>query len=304
MIIDLPDTTTGQINKELVRMRAESGVVTLGRVLTLVIDATGADDEAAIASANEASREHPCRVIVLSPSDEATARLDAEIRVGGDAGSGEIVVLRPSREMAEHGDTLIIPLLLPDAPIVTWWPADVPTNPSDTRIGAMATRRITDAKGEPDAKETLMHLANSYRPGDTDLAWARLTRWRALLAAALEQVDDRDVTNVRIHGADNSPSVLLLGAWFHKTFGCGFEASTDAKVKGLLSVVLETPSGEISISRNDPATATFSQPDQPAHVIALPHRTLNDCLAEELRSLDADPLYGEVLAVAGRSKRA
>jgi len=30
----------------------------------------------------------------------------------------------------------------------------------------------------------LRHLCANYVPGDTDLAWTRLTPWRALLAAA------------------------------------------------------------------------------------------------------------------------
>ena len=37
------------------------------------------------------------------------------------------------------------------------------------------------------------------------------------------------------------------------------------------------------------------QPDQPEHRIALPIRQLRECLAEELRRLDADEVYGEVL---------
>ena len=122
MILTLPHTTTGDINRELVRVRSEGGVVTLGRVMTLVVDATCCDAESAIRAANDASREHPCRVVVLAASPNTDARLDAEIRVGGDAGASEVVVLRPSGEMTEHGDTLVIPLLLPDAPIVAWWP--------------------------------------------------------------------------------------------------------------------------------------------------------------------------------------
>ena len=37
MIIDLPDTDTGAINKKIVALREEGGAITLGRVLTLVI---------------------------------------------------------------------------------------------------------------------------------------------------------------------------------------------------------------------------------------------------------------------------
>lgn len=295
MIIELPQTTTGQINKELVRLRAESGVVTLGRVMTLVIDVRDGDAEDAILTANHASREHPCRVLVLAQGTSTVDRLDAEIRVGGDAGASEVVVLRASGETAAHGDTLVIPLLLPDAPIVAWWPAEVPEDVSSTGIGSMAARRITDTKGSADPRGTLLRLARTYTPGDTDLAWSRVTRWRALLASALEQVGGDDVSRVRIHGDTGSPSILLLGAWLRSRLDCEVEATYDDTAKGLISVVLETGAGEISIERADGHNATLSQPGQPAHIIALPQRRLEDCMAEELRRLDDDPVYGEVL---------
>lgn len=296
MIIELPNTTTSEIQRALVNSRQEGGVITLGRVMTLIIDATDADAEDAIATANVASREHPCRIIVISPGDADEARLDAEIRVGGDAGASEVVVLRPSGEQAQHEETLVTPLLLPDAPIVVWWPAAVPSEMSTTGLGKLGQRRITDTKGEPDPAATLTSLAACYRAGDTDLAWSRVTKWRALLASALEQVPDQRVTKARIHGDTNSPSILLLGAWLRSKLGCEIEATYDDAAKGLQHIVLETPSGEIGISRPDGHNATISQPDQPSHTIALPARTLNDCLAEELRRLDDDEVYGEVLA--------
>lgn len=300
MIISLPATTTVEINRRLVETRKEGGVVTLGRVMTLVIDATGADHELAIETANVASREHPCRIIVIAPRDGQEDRLDAEIRVGGDAGASEVVVLYPSGSIADHHDTLVTPLLLPDNPIVSWWPATVPESTSGG-IGAMAQRRITDTKGEENPAEVLRRLAQTYRPGDTDLAWSRLTRWRALLASALGQVADQRVTKARIHGDTNSPSILLFGAWLRHALGCEFEATYDDNAKGLQHVILETPSGEISISRPDGHNATISQPGQPSHVIALAARNLNECLAEELRRMDDDPVYGEVLAYYAQS---
>ena len=74
MIVDLPDTDTGAINKKIVALREEGGEITLGRVLTLVIAPdTEAVLEESIEAANAASREHPCRVIVVAP-DPRTGR--------------------------------------------------------------------------------------------------------------------------------------------------------------------------------------------------------------------------------------
>lgn len=294
MIIDLPDTTTIELNAELLKLRKEGGVVSIGRVMTLIIDATDGDAEEAIRTANVASREHPCRIIVLSPHDDG-ARLDGQIRVGGDAGASEVIVLRTSREAMEHADALITPLLLPDAPIVAWWASVVPLVPSATGIGAMAQRRITDTKGTKNPAAVLCTLSDAYRAGDTDLAWSRITRWRALLASALEQVADQRVLKARVHGDVNSPSILLLGAWLRGVLGCEFEATYDSEATGLVSVCLDTPSGVISIERPDGLNATLTQPGQPPHIIALPSRSRGECLAEELRRMDDDPVYGEAL---------
>ncbi|WP_061962062.1 glucose-6-phosphate dehydrogenase assembly protein OpcA [Demequina flava] len=296
MIIDLPRTTTSEVSKRMLKARKDFGVITLGRVMTLVIDATGTDVEDVIDTANVASREHPCRIIVISPHDGDDDCLHAEIRLGGDAGASEVIVLRPSAVQVEHGDTLVMPLLLPDVPIVAWWPGDVPENAAGTGIGRMASRRITDSKTAADAAATLRSLASAYQPGDTDLAWTRVTRWRALLASALEQVEDQKVVRARLHGDTGSPSILLLGAWLTRALGCDYQASYEDNVRGLQSIVLETESGEISISRPDQENATLSQPGQPDHTMALPPRSLGDCLAEELRRLDDDPVYGGALA--------
>src|SRR4029079_4787434 len=147
MIVDLPTTTTSAISKKLVTLRQDIGAICLGRVLTLVIvadDKTGAFE--AIEAAREASSQHPCRIIALVFDDKSAAsRLDAQIRVGGDAGPGEVVVLRLSGTLAGHGDSVLVPLLLADSPVVAWWPKDAPPDVAGSTIGQMAHRRITDA---------------------------------------------------------------------------------------------------------------------------------------------------------------
>ena len=164
MIIDMPSTTTNDVNKRLVKLRDEGGAVALGRVLTLVIDVGTSDVEESIEAANYASREYPCRVIVIAPSTRTgTDVLDAQIRIGGDAGASEVIVLRPSGALRDHGDTLVIPLLLPDAPIVAWWPFEPPADPAHDPIGRMAQRRITDSTKCTQPLEALRRLAATSR---------------------------------------------------------------------------------------------------------------------------------------------
>lgn len=305
MIVDLPDTTTSKVSKTLVKIREEGGVVTLGRVLTLVIATTLGQEEDAIEAANEASREHPMRVIVVSTADEddpgregAEPRLDAQIRVGGDAGASEVIVLRAYGEAATDQEGLVTGLLLPDAPVVAWWPGVAPQVVSTSPIGRIATRRITDSSAHPDPHEALLHLSQTYAPGDTDFAWTRLTLWRAQLAAVLDQPPYEPVTEIEVSGAPDSPSTVLLGAWLRLQLDAPVQHDLTSRARGLAGihgVRLTRPAGVIALERDMPDVATLSLPGQPTQDLALPRRGLRDCLAEELRRLDPDDLYGDVI---------
>ncbi|MGI9825203.1 glucose-6-phosphate dehydrogenase assembly protein OpcA [Agromyces sp. Marseille-Q5079] len=302
MIVDLPDTTTSKVSKSLVKIREENGVVALGRVLTLVIAANPGIEEEAIEAANDASREHPMRVIVVATDPDEPAgtapRLDAEIRVGGDAGASEVIVLRAQGAVARDEESLVMALLLPDAPVVTWWPGSAPEVPGTSPLGRIAQRRITDASAQPDPQGALKSLAESYTPGDADFAWTRLTLWRAQLAAVLDQPPYEEITRVSVTGAVDSPSTTLLAAWLRLQL----DTPTDYELTpveegshGIHGVRLERASGIVELIRDVPGVATLRQPGQPLHDVALPRRNLRDCLADELRRLDPDELYGEVI---------
>jgi glucose-6-phosphate dehydrogenase assembly protein OpcA len=296
VIIDLPDTTVSQVAKQLVKMREEGGAVALGRVLTLVISARNGVAEAAIDAANDASREHPMRVIVLT-TGEGESRVDAQIRVGGDAGASEVVVLHAYGDAAGNEESLLTGLLLPDAPVVAWWPEEAPAAPSSP-IGRIAQRRITDAATAADVRDRLALLGQTHAPGDTDLAWTRLTHWREQLAAVLDQPPFEPITAVEVRGAAASPSTALLAAWLQMALDVPvrwFSEKPEVWHDGIRSVRLTRDSGDILLERPAPGVAVLTQPDQPDHDLHLPRRTLRECLAEELRRLDPDLLYGRVI---------
>ena len=166
MIVELPDTNTTAISKELIKIRDIGGAFTSGRVLTLLVSTNeGEPTEAAIEAANEASREHPCRVIVVSRTDRGgPSRLDAQIRVGGDAGASEVVVLHLFGDLVDHGKSVVIPFMLPDTPVVTWWPGHSPENPAADPIGQLGKRRITDSTKATDVPATLAQRLATYAP--------------------------------------------------------------------------------------------------------------------------------------------
>ena len=301
MITNLPNTTISKVSKALVHIREEGGAVALGRVLTLVIETHFGGIETAIVAANEASREHPCRIIVLADDKvkgKKAARLDAQIRVGGDAGASEVIVLRAYGEAASNPESLVTGLLLPDAPVVAWWPEEAPAKASTSAIGRIATRRITDAASQKDPHAYLGQLAKTYAPGDSDFAWTRITLWRAQLAAVLDQPPFDSVTAVEVTGAVDSPSTDLLAAWLELKLKVKVTLIRTARgraVHGIRGVKLIRKSGSIEIVRNVPDVATLIQPTQPTREVSLPRRNLRDCLSEDLRRLDPDDLFGTVL---------
>jgi glucose-6-phosphate dehydrogenase assembly protein OpcA len=294
MIVDMPQTTTGEVTKRLVRLRESNGVITMGRVLTLVVctlDSSEAED--AIDAANDASREHPCRVVVLARGDrEADTRLDAQIRVGGDAGAAEVIVLRLQGDLINHESSVVIPFLLPDTPVVAWWPRGAPDFPSKDSVGRLATRRITDATFAADPQATIKNRLDSYASGDTDLAWSRITYWRALLAAAMDEPPFEPVDSVVVSGLRNEPALDILAGWLAERLGCPVRRRS-----GDLRVEIHRPSMSIAIERPQTGrTATLTRTGDPDQRIALARRETRDCLAEELRRLDADEIYAEALA--------
>jgi glucose-6-phosphate dehydrogenase assembly protein OpcA len=300
VIVDLPASTISRVQKTLVTIREEGGVVALGRVLTLIISTSHGEEEEAIEAANDASREHPMRVIVVSTApegDDEEPRLDAQIRVGGDAGASEVILLRAYGDTASDEEGLVTGLLLPDAPVVVWWPGRAPEVVAESPLGRIAQRRITDAASQPNPRQSIVDLAETYQPGDTDFAWTRLTLWRTQLAAVLDQPPYEPVTEVRVDGAPDSPSTLLLAAWLRLQLQVPVvnELTRGNGSSGIHGVRLVRPSGPIVLERAVVDIATLTQPDQPTHDLSLPRRSLRDCLAEELRRLDPDDLFGDVV---------
>jgi len=302
MMIDLTDTSTHAVRDALTRARDQMGGPTTGMVLNLIIMTDESAQYDAVRAATQAGREHPCRVLgVIARDPDAESRLDAEIRTGEGA-PGQTVLLRMYGPMGLHADSVVTPLLVPDTPVVTWWPRNGPAIPSGDPLGMLAQRRVTDAASAPDPAEALVALAVGYRPGDTDLSWTRATPWRSLLAATLDQ-QHGEITGGSVTAEPRNPSADLIAAWLSGRIGAPFTRDVSGG-PGITEVRFTTTDGDITITRPDGRTATLSRPDQPDRRVALHRRDTTDLLAEELRRLNPDEVYGEALtrfaAVTGR----
>ncbi|MFB4272007.1 glucose-6-phosphate dehydrogenase assembly protein OpcA [Nonomuraea sp. GTA35] len=286
----LTDTTAGKIAAQLTHLRHQMGAPAIGMVLTLVVVSEERHQYDALRAATEAAREHPSRIIVVIKREpEEAIRLDAELRIGENT-PGEVVVLRLYGELTDHADSVVSPLLLPDTPVVAWWPGAAPDAPSKDAIGALAQRRITDAKGFDDGGvKSLVIRAKGYARGDTDLSWARLTPWRSLLAAAFDQPVGK-VRKGTVEASPGHPSAPLLAAWLSERLGAPIKV-VDSPGPGLTSVRLQLGDGELAVVRTDARLATLSRPGQPDRNVALARRQTSELMAEELRRLDTDEIY-------------
>src|SRR4051812_18449623 len=188
MMIALSDTNSAGIAAEFMRARARAGSPAMGMVMTMVIVAEQKGADVAMEMAREASHEHPARVLgVILGDGRGAAQVNAQVGTGA-GWTGETALIRLKGEVVKHAESVVLPLLLPDSPVAIWWPADAPEDPAEDPLGALAQRRITDAAATTRGKTKAMETqCASYAPGNTDLAWTRITPWRALLASALDQ---------------------------------------------------------------------------------------------------------------------
>ncbi len=293
MTVVLRDTTASEIAARILKERRNLGTAS-GLVLTLVVITDVRRFRKALDAAMEAGLEHPSRVLVVVAGRSPATRLDAEIFMG-EGVPGDVVTLRLGGELADHADSVVLPLLLPDSPVVAWWPDESPTDPGRDQVGALATRRITDAAGSSDPLEALRLRALHHSPGDTDLTWTRLTPWRALLAAALDQYHGR-ITGAEVAAAADNAPAELMAAWLEEALEVPVERRT-TRGPGITSVQLHSLAGDVTISREPEAvTASFKIPGQPAREVALRRRDSNQLITEELRRMQPDEVFETVAA--------
>jgi glucose-6-phosphate dehydrogenase assembly protein OpcA len=295
--IDLTNTSTEAIAQALTEARHQLGGITMGMVLTLIIVTDEAAQYDAIRAANQAAREHPSRVLaVITRKPKSDSRLDAEIRVG-EASPGETIVLRMYGPLGQHADSVVAPLLVPDVPVVTWWPDEPPADPGAHPLGVLAQRRVTDSAATDDAREILTRLSKAYTPGDTDFGWTRATPWRSVIAATLDQ-QVPPLRAAEVAAEPGNPTADLIAAWLSRRLEIPVRRC-DSPGPGITAVLFNTVAGDLSLTRTDGRTGVLSWPGRPDRSVALHRREIAELLAEELRRLDPDEVYAETLQSLG-----
>ncbi|MBL7256696.1 glucose-6-phosphate dehydrogenase assembly protein OpcA [Paractinoplanes lichenicola] len=301
-MIGLWDTTGNEVVKALAAERRSAGGVASGLALTLVAVVEEKKVREAEAAATIAAAAHPCRLLIVVRSDlEGRSRLDAEIVVGGRLGPAEAVVMRMYGRLALHAESVVMPLLAPDVPVVSWWHQEPPDTIANDFLGVVADRRITDCAQAPDPVAALRQRAADYAPGDTDLTWTRITLWRTLVAGAFDTTEER-VVGATIVAPSKDPTAWLMKGWLQSRLGIVPELQAAERAPRMHSVQLLCANGDTVTVTREENTALFSRTGQEDRYMPLPKRPVGDELAEELRRLDADQIYADALgAMAGVS---
>ncbi len=299
-MIGLWDTTGNEVVKALAAERRSAGGVASGLALTLVAVVDEKHVREAEAAATIAAAAHPCRILMVVRSDvlRDTSRLDAEIVVGGRLGPCEAVVMRMYGRLALHAESVVMPLLAPDVPVVTWWHGDPPEKIAHDFLGVVADRRITDVAQGRDPVAELQQRAGDYAPGDTDLAWTRITMWRTLIAGIFDTLE-ATVVEASVSAPATDPTAALMRAWLGARLRVDVKAITVDDQPRMHNVTLICSDGtSIALTRDD-NIARYQRTGQGDRILPLVRRPLGEELAEELRRLDADQVYAEALGQLG-----
>jgi len=294
------DTTGTAVVRALAAERRTGGAVTSGIALTLVVVV----DESRVAEAETAAAiaasKHPMRILIVirRQIDAPTPRLDAEILLGGRLGPGEAIVLRMYGRLALHAESVTLPLLAPDVPVVTWWHGPAPETIAWDPLGVFADRRITESSMSANPIAALRRRAEDFAAGDTDLAWTSITHWRVLITSAFDAATGIAV-RAAVHGDQQSASAVLLAGWLSERLGF-YVPVVGAPGGGIRSLEVEFDDGVSYAAQRDDGRIVLSRTGQPDTLAPFADRSLGDLLAEELRRLDADQPYARALGtVAG-----
>ncbi len=168
------------------------------RALTLNLIVRAPDDdwaEQALAVAPALTAQHPNRTVIVidrpGPATELQANAQALCTLanaGRTQVCGEQVTISARGAPAGQLASLVLPLLVPDLPVVLWAPGPQPfAQPLVQRLYRLCDRLIVDSTTFADPLRELAELAvfeqtANGAPAVSDLGWTRLTPWRELTA--------------------------------------------------------------------------------------------------------------------------
>ena len=206
-------------------------------------------------------------------------------------------MMRMYGRLALHAESVVLPLLAPDAPVVTWWIGEPPNLIAHKPAGgASPAAAVTDCALAPGADRRAAAAgrglrAGRHRPGLVARhALARPARC-GLRRVVCPPVGHR-------HGRGGNPGGELVAGWLRASLDVPVEVVDSARPRHVRGAHRPAGRRQVPVRRDGAATAVLGRTGQPDRGCRWPRRELGDLLAEELRRLDADETYAEALAAA------
>jgi hypothetical protein len=226
---------------------------------------------------------HPSRTILLLPdADAGKNRIDASVSLECYALPGmernvcsEVVELTLLGTRAKAPASIVEPLLVSDLPVFLRWRGEPPWGAQELdQLVGLTDRLIVDSTEWDDLPYPYRRLAELFdRTAVSDIAWARTSRWRMLLASLWPEI--ADVRTIRVRGT--AAQAQLLGGWLRSRLGRD-------------DVVLEHEDAErLEGIDLDGQAAPFPPGDPPP---------ASDVLSEELDRFGRDPVYEAAVRAA------
>jgi glucose-6-phosphate dehydrogenase assembly protein OpcA len=225
------------------------------------------------------AERHPSRTNVLFPQLagdglEGKVESDAFPMSEGLTICTDTIRIRLHGTSAEHPASVVEPLLVPDLPVFLRWRGVPPFGePAFDELIGVADRLIVDSTEWPGLPKPYARMAEIFdRVAVSDIAWARTSRWRPMLASLWPAI--AEVERIKVTGTE--AQAQLLAGWLrsrlHKPIGLEREPSNK-----LVAVELD----------GEPAPFPPGDPPIPA-----------DLLSDELDKLSRDPVYEAAVVAA------
>jgi len=277
----------GEVDSALAWLRAEAAQEHPG-MRTSVLTHLAWVPERWLEQAREAlsgmDERHPSRTVILVPQPDAGGgRIDASVSLVSflvpDADRrmvSEVIELHLVGSRAKAPASVVEPLLISDLPVFLRWRGEPPWGaPELEQLVAVVDRLIVDSTEWDDLPHAYARLAELFeRTAVSDIAWARTSRWRSLLASLWPGI--ADVSTLRVHGT--YPQALLLGGWLRSRLDRADIRLEHVEAERLEGIDLD----------GEPARFPPGDPPLPS-----------DVLSDELDRFTRDPVYeAAVRAVA------
>ena len=267
-MIALWDTTGNEVVKALAAERRSAGGVASGLALTLIVVVDEKRVREAEAAATIAAAAHPCRllIVVRAGRRRGTAESGSTPRSSSAAGSARA---RPSSCACTAGSRCTpsrwsMPLLAPGragGDLVARRAAGA--DRQRLRWAWSPTAGSPTSPRPPTRSAALRQRADDYAPGDTDLAWTRITPWRTLVAGAFDTDRRRRSPAPRSSAPPTDPTAALMSGWLAARLGIS-PPRRPSRSRGMRAVELRLRQrrAELASHREDGTAAV--QPHRPA----------------------------------------